>query len=246
MSRGFRLGLFAASAVGLAALLLWGVAGLPDFGHYAGPYGYVLNAVAPNERHVTNVVTATVFDYRGFDTLGEEFILFSAAMGVALLLRDVRDEEREPPEDGIRSDAVRLVGVALVPVLVALGLYVVAHGFITPGGGFQGGVVLASAFLVVWLAGEYRAFRRLTPTPAVDLVKGSGAGGYVVVGLAALLLGNAFLHNFGPLGTAGTLASGGSALLLNLASALEVAAAFVLIFTEFGEELVNVRLRGGG
>jgi multicomponent Na+:H+ antiporter subunit B len=236
MSRAARLGLFAASASGLAALLLWGVAGLPDFGHYVGPYGYVLNTVAPGERHMTNVVTATVFDYRGFDTLGEEFILFSAAMGVALLLRDAR-AEGERPRHGASSDAVRLVGIGFVPVLLAIGLYVVAHGFLTPGGGFQGGVVLAAAFALVWLAGEYHAFRRLTPTPAVDLAKGFGAGGYVVVGLAALLLGHAFLRNFGPLGTTGTLASGGSAVLLNLASALEVAAAFVLIFTEFVEEL---------
>jgi multicomponent Na+:H+ antiporter subunit B len=120
----------------------------------------------------------------------------------------------------------------------------VAHGMITPGGGFQGGVVLAAAFLLVWLAGEYRAFRHLTPAPAVDLAKGSGAGGYVVVGMAALLLGHAFLRNFGPLGTAGTLASGGSMLLLNLATALEVSAAFVLIFTEFSEEIVARRLGG--
>ena len=235
MSRSARLWLFAPSAAGLAALLLWGVAGLPDFGHYVGPYGYVLNAVAPHERHVTNVVTATVFDYRGFDTLGEEFILFSAAMGVALLLRDARDEGL--PNRGVGSDAVRLVGIGLVPVLLAIGLYLVAHGFLTPGGGFQGGVVLAAAFALVWLAGEYHAYRRLTPTPAVDLAKGSGAGGYVVVGLAALLLGHAFLRNLGPLGTTGTLASGGSMVLLNLATALEVAAAFVLIFTEFVEEL---------
>ena len=235
MSRPARLWLFAPSAAGLAALLLWGVAGLPDFGHYIGPYGYILNAVAPHERHVTNVVTATVFDYRGFDTLGEEFILFSAAMGVALLLRDARDEGC--PSHGVGSDAVRLVGIGVVPVLLAIGLYVVAHGFLTPGGGFQGGVVLAAAFALVWLAGEYHAFRRLTPTPAVDLAKGSGAGAYVVVGLAALLLGHAFLRNLGPLGTTGTLASGGSMVLLNLATALEVAAAFVLIFTEFVEEL---------
>ena len=234
MSRSARLWLFAPSAAGLAALLLWGVAGLPDFGHYVGPYGYVLNAVAPHERHVTNVVTATVFDYRGFDTLGEEFILFSAAMGVALLLRDAREGR---PGRGVGSDAVRLVGIGLVPVLLVIGLYVVAHGFLTPGGGFQGGVVLAAAFALVWLAGKYHAFRRLTPTPAVDLAKGSGAGGYVVVGLAALLLGHAFLRNLGPLGTTGTLASGGSMILLNLATALEVAAAFVLIFTEFVEEL---------
>src|SRR3954470_16326064 len=146
MSRSFRLGLFAISAAGLAALLRWGVAGLPDFGHYRGPYGYVLNAVAPNERHVTNVVAATVFDYRGFDTLGEEFILFSAAMGVALLLREVR-EEGDRVTDGLHSDAVRLVGLAFVPLLLVLALVVVAHGTITPGGGFQGGVAIAGAFV---------------------------------------------------------------------------------------------------
>lgn len=236
MSRPVRLGLFAASLAGLGALLLWAVAGLPDFGHYRGPYGYVLNSVAPGERHVTNVVAATVFDYRGFDTLGEEFILFSAAMGVALLLREVRDEG-ELPDHGASGDVLRLVGLAAAPLVFVLGLYVVAHGYLTPGGGFQGGVVLAGAFALVYLAGEYRAFRRLTPTPAVDFVKGSGAGGYAVVGVVSMLLGTAFLHNFGPFGTTGTLASGGSITLLNLASALEVSAAFVLIFTEYVEEL---------
>ena len=57
MSRSVRLGLFAVSAAGLAALLLWGVAGPADFGHYGGPYGYLLNRAAPSERHVSNVVT---------------------------------------------------------------------------------------------------------------------------------------------------------------------------------------------
>lgn len=243
MSRSFRLGLFAVSAAGLAVLLLWGVAGLPDFGHYRGPYGYVLNAVAPTERQAANVVTATVFDYRGFDTLGEEFILFSAALGVALLLREVR-EEGERRTERIRSDAVRLVGIAFVPLLLLLALAVVAHGTITPGGGFQGGVAIAGAFVLVWLAGDYGSFRRLTPSPGVDVVKSAGGGGYVVIGAASMLLGGAFLHNFGPLGTAGTLASGGSILLLNIATALEVSAAFLLIFSEFGEELVASRGTG--
>src|SRR5919201_1760551 len=99
MTRRSRLGLFAVSAAGLAALLLWAIAGLPDFGHYHAPYGNVLNEVVPSERHVSNVVSAVVFDYRGIDTLGEEFILFSAALGVALLLRETGGEQRPGHED---------------------------------------------------------------------------------------------------------------------------------------------------
>jgi multicomponent Na+:H+ antiporter subunit B len=240
MSRRVRLGLFAASAAGLATLLAWAVAGLPDFGDFQGRYGTTLTRVAQPERHVTNVVAAVVFDYRGFDTLGEEFILFAAVMGVALLLREVR-EETVARRDEVRSDAVRLVGLGFAAGLLVLGLAIVAHGYITPGGGFQGGVVLASAFVLVYLAGEYRAYRRLTLTPAVDVAEGTGAGGFAVIGVVSLLLGTAFLHNFGPLGTSGTLASGGSIPFLNVASALEVMAALVLLFTEFLDELALVQ-----
>jgi multicomponent Na+:H+ antiporter subunit B len=243
MSRPARLGLFLVSAAGVAALLLWAVAGLPDFGHYRGPYGSILNAVAPGERHVSNVVASVVFDYRGVDTLGEEFILFGSVMGVALLLREIR-EPKSRAVDEVRSDAVRLLGLAFVAALLVLGLAVVAHGYLTPGGGFQGGVVLAAAFALVYLAGEYRAYRRLTSVRVVDLVEGTGAGGYAAIGIVSLLLGTAYLHNFGPLGTAGTLAAGGSIPFLNAASALEVAAAFVLLFTEFLEELETAKREG--
>jgi len=136
-----------------------------------------------------------------------------------------------------------MVGIAFSAALLVMGLYVVAHGAITPGGGFQGGVILAGAIALVYLAGEYRAYRNLTPHPALDLVEGVGAGGYAVIGIAAMLLGSAYLHNFGPFGTAGTLASAGSIPMLNVASALEVSAAFVLLFTEFLEELVVTRVQ---
>jgi multicomponent Na+:H+ antiporter subunit B len=244
MTRRFRLGLFAVSAAGLGALLLWAVAGLADFGHYHGVYGTTLNSVAVGERHTTNVVAAVVFDYRGFDTLGEEFILFGSVIGVALLLRDVRKEPRRP-RDEMRSDAARLVGLGFAGALLTLGLYVVAHGYLTPGGGFQGGVVIASAFALVYLAGAYRSYRRLTPFVAVDLAEGVGAGGYALIGFASLLLGSAYLHNFGPLGTTGSLASAGSIPFLNVATAIEVSGAFVLIFTEFLEELAVTRVETG-
>ena len=244
MTRSARVFLFAISAAGLGALLLWGVAGLPDFGHYHHAYGRVLNSVALDERHVTNVVASVVFDYRGFDTLGEEFILFGAVIGVALLLREVAEQRPQRP-DAVRSDAVRLFGLAFAAALLLIGLYVVAHGILTPGGGFQGGVVLASAFALVYLAGDYRSYRNLTRRAAVDFAEGIGAGGYAVIGVVSLLLGTAYLHNFGPLGTTGTLAAGGSISFLNVASALEVSAAFVILFTEFLEERVAAEESGG-
>ena len=243
MSRRGRLILFGTSAGVFGAILVWGLTGLPAFGGFNGEYGQIVNGVAGRERHVTNVVAAIVFDYRGFDTLGEEFILFASVMGVALLLRHERGE-RERLTTRIHSDAVRLGGAGFAAGLLALGLYVVAHGYLTPGGGFQGGVVVASAFALVYLAGDYRSYRALAPIPAIDFVEGTGAGGYAVVGVVSLLLGSAFLHNFGPLGTTGTLASAGSIPFLNVASALEVSAAFVLLFTEFLEELAVTSARG--
>jgi multicomponent Na+:H+ antiporter subunit B len=237
MSRSVRLVLFAASGALLAGLLIWGLAGLPAFGDFQGEYGRILNNVAGTERHVTNVVSSIVFDYRGFDTLGEEFILFASVMGVALLLREARDE-RERPRDEVRSDAVRAVGLALVGPTVVLGLYVVAHGYLTPGGGFQGGVAVAAGALLLYAAGRYRAHRAATPQTLVDLAEGTGAGAYVAVGIAALFSGAAYLANVVDLGTKGTLAAAGMIPILNTATALAVTAALVLLFHEFLEEVM--------
>jgi multicomponent Na+:H+ antiporter subunit B len=96
--------------------------------------------------------------------------------------------------------------------------------------------VMASAFLLLWLAGSLRAYRSVTPTPAVDFVEGTGAGGFVVVGFVALLTGEPFLHNLLPYGLAGKLSSGGSIPIVNWATALAVTAAFVLLFSEFLQE----------
>jgi multicomponent Na+:H+ antiporter subunit B len=237
VTRRTRLILFGTSAVAIGALLAWGLAGLPAFGGFYGEYGQILNGVAGRERHVTNVVSAIVFDYRGFDTLGEEFILFAAVMGVALLLREARDD-RERPRDEARSDAVRAVGLAMVPATVVFGLYVVAHGYLTPGGGFQGGIALGSGLVLLYAAGRYRALRAASPQALVDFAEGTGAGGYAAVGVASLIAGSLYLQNFMNLGTKGTLAAGGTIPLLNGASAVAVAAGLVLLCHEFLEEVM--------
>jgi multicomponent Na+:H+ antiporter subunit B len=238
VTRRARLWLFAPAVAGFGALLVWAVAGLPDFGSTAHPYGYLINHVALPERHMTNAVTALVFDYRGFDTMGEEFILFAAVTGVVLLLRQHERERGRGRSDSTRSDVIRVIGVLAVGVGVLTGLWLVAFGFVTPGGGFQGGVAVASGVVLLYLASDYRAWAHVGRLEVLEPVEGVGAGGYVVLGLAALVSGMPFLTNlFGP-GDAGTVWSGGSAALVNWAAGTEVAAANLLLFREFLEEYI--------
>jgi len=230
--------MFLPSVALLAALLTWSLVAIPHFGHYRGPYGFVLNRVVLPERHMTNVVTATVFDYRGFDTMGEEFILFIAVTGVVLLLREQDRDESSDSEDEIGSDAVRVGGSLAVGVCLLVALWLIAFGFVTPGGGFQGGVALASSLVLVFLVASHKAWSGIASEEVLDPFEGVGAGGYVVVGLAALIGGMAFLTNLLGPGTPGTLYSGGSAPFVNWAAGTEVAAAFLILFMEFIEAYV--------
>jgi len=242
---------FLAAAAVAGGLLLWGLTGLPDYGVYPGPYGDVLNAVAVDERKATNVVAAVTFDYRGVDTMGEEYILFAAVVGVAIVLRAQRGETEQPPDEDAAdrrapgtSNAVRVLGLALLGPVVLFGIYVVAHGHLSPGGGFQGGVVLATGALLVYLSGEYVTLRRVRPVALIDLAEGSGAAGYVAVGLLGLAAGATFLENVLPLGQPGALLSSGMIPLINLAVGLEVAGGFVLLLSEFLEQTLVLRRPG--
>jgi multicomponent Na+:H+ antiporter subunit B len=255
MSRRARLLLFAPALAGMMALLVWGLTGLPDFGHYRGPYGKVLAKIAVPERKATDVVSSTTFDFRGFDTLGEEMILFTAALGLVVLLReqageDEEEEETEDDEEGLEgrsqrtSDALRTLGLALVGPTVVLGVYIVTHGHLTPGGGFQGGVILATALLIVYLAGRYAAMRRVSPTPLLESGEAGGATAFALIGLGGLIIAGIYMKNFIDPGTPKMLLSGGFIPLLNISVGLEVAGAFALAFTEFLDQ--TLVLRGGG
>jgi multicomponent Na+:H+ antiporter subunit B len=252
MSATSRRRLFLAGGAALAALLAWGMTGLPDFGVYLGPYGIVLDHVAVTERHATNVVTAVNFDYRAVDTLGEEFILFTAMLGVAVLLREEREDERRPADEeegGSReepaSSALRIFGLAWVAATALLGAYVVTHGHLTPGGGFQGGVIVVAALLLVYLSGDTLRLFRLRPLELVELGDGLAAGAYVAIGGAALVGGSQFLFNFLPKGDVSALLSGGTMPLISVAVGLEVTGALLLIISEFLDRTLVLRRRGG-
>jgi multicomponent Na+:H+ antiporter subunit B len=239
MSRRLRVAVLAPALAGLGALFAWAIAGLPAFGDYRGPYGFVLNRVVVPLRHTTNVVMGTTFDVRGIDTMGEEFILYAAIVGVTLLLRDAtRSREAERRTRRLGNDSVRLVAVPMIGGALLIGLWLMAFGYITPGGGFQGGVLFAGAILLLYVAGSHRDYRPFRDMQALDPLEAVGAGGYAVIGVAALVAGAAFLTNlFGP-GEVGTLLSGGSIPLLNWASAIAVSCAMLLLFAEFLETYV--------
>jgi multicomponent Na+:H+ antiporter subunit B len=138
----------------------------------------------------------------------------------------------------VRSEALRVLGIAVAALVVLVGLWVVAFGLVTPGGGFQGGIVVAAGVLVLYLTVGYRAWRRFANEEVVDPLGALGAGGYVAIGLAALVAGAPFLHNLLGPGATGTLFSGGSMTLLEWTVALEVAAANVTLYAEFLQRFV--------
>ena len=250
MSVRARLVLGLGSLAALGALLVWAVAGLPDFGHPRGPYAVLAPQIVLNERHVANAVTGVNFDLRGFDTLGEELILFVAALGATVLLRAQRAEravedaqEAEERRAAGTTDALRALGAAIVGPMVLLGIYVVVHGALTPGGGFQGGVILAGALLLVYTAGQVVAVQRVRPVSLVEVTDAAGAAAYTLVALAGLVFGVAVMDNVLPIGTTGSLLSGGFVPVLSIAVGVEVTAGVTLILSEFVDQML---LHGGG
>jgi multicomponent Na+:H+ antiporter subunit B len=245
-----RLRLFAIGATGLGALMVWGLEGLPDFRESTPLYGQVINHIAVEQRKATDAVTAVNFDYRGFDTLGEEFILFAAVLVLVLLLRRLRAEQIGPLAEAKRrvhttSAATRMATLILVGPTVLLAIYITMHGHLTPGGGFQGGVIAASALLLVYLGSDYATVRRVRPVGLVETSKAAGAGAFVLIGIAGLIAAGAFLENFLPLGEPGRLVSSGTIPLLSLSVGVEVSGGFVLLLSQFLDQLLLFQRKEG-
>ncbi len=246
MTRRLRQRFFLLSAAALALVFAWGYADLPPFGQVTSSYADVVNAISVPQRHITDAVTAVNFDIRGFDTLGEEFILFTSVIGIILLMRRTKDEPTGDHEDKVQgrtvpaaSDAVRVTALLLMAPTILFGWYIVAHGQVSPGGGFQGGVILSSAPLLLYLCGSYPRFRGAAAPRLIEIAEALGAAGYIIIGGACVALGGMFLENLLPLGKTGTLTSGGIVPFINLGVGLEVSGGFVLILLVYLEELME-------
>jgi len=150
---------------------------------------------------IPNVVTAILGSFRGYDTLGELFVIFTACIGVLFLLSGPRGQHL-PPDDmalsstahGLRHHLIpKVVGRLLIPFIVLFGFYVQFHGEYGPGGGFQAGAIVAAGIILyALLEGEAQALKAVPRSVLMGMVIG-GAMLYGAVGIAGIALGGNFL-----------------------------------------------------
>ncbi len=187
------------------ALLTYGVADFPKWGdpHSPANAGEVSTYFIQNTKadtHVPNIVTAVLADYRGYDTMFETVVIFIAGVAIMAILRVLAtippghqpvqyDPRKKIAYDPIISVTCRLI----VPVIQLFALYVVAHGHHSPGGGFQGGVILGASFILIAITSNLRSALRRFSEKRFIFIACAGALIYSGFGLTTLLFGRNFL-----------------------------------------------------
>jgi multicomponent Na+:H+ antiporter subunit B len=226
------------NAVVLALLALLGVAFwtlgagyTPDAELNRSAAYYAENTAA--ETGAQNVVTAIIVTYRGLDTLGEVTVLFLTAAIVALVLGQSKAPRGTSGSGFLPSGELLATGTKmLLPIILLFGAYVAVNGHLTPGGGFQGGAILASGMLLLLLAEPGRRFGHRI-IARVESISGLS---YVIIGVLGVALAGGFLDNrILPLGQFGSILSAGAIPLIYALIGLKVGAEFSSILESLEE-----------
>ena len=152
----------------------------------------------PDFMGIPNVVTAVLASFRGYDTLGEVFVVFTACIGVLFILdarRGLGEMYGRRGKAGLQHHHIpQNVGRLLIPLIVLFGLYVQFHGEYSAGGGFQAGAIIATGvILYALLEGESAALHAI-PRPVLMGLMVGGASLYGLVGIVCMLMGGNFLE----------------------------------------------------
>ncbi|PLY14787.1 MAG: sodium:proton antiporter [Sedimenticola sp.] len=179
-----------------------------------------------------NIVTAIIVTYRGLDTLGEVTVLFLAAAIVGLVLARSRGAGAAQTVKAPVGELLTTGSHSLLPLILLLGIYIFVNGHLTPGGGFQGGAVVASAMLLLLLANPVKRFNHRL----ISIIESFSGFSYVVIGVLGLLLAGGFLDNrILPIGEFGQLFSAGAIPLIYSLIGLKVGAEFSSILSNLSE-----------
>lgn len=214
--------------IGLGWWLWEGIFCMEAPSRVVGPANHYITA-AGSETGAGNIVAAILFDYRAFDTLGEISVILTTVCGVSMLFARSRYRKSS---SGL-SFIVRRGMALVVPFILLYASSIIVMGHLTPGGGFQGGTVLATItilFCVVYGSG----FEAARIHPAVkETLESAGALLFTGIGLIGLCAGAGFLANGAagfPIGTSGTFLSAGTIPFLNVAVGMKVGAGLSSLF----------------
>ncbi len=210
---------FALSALLVLTILNVMLQNIPAHIERAGDQLLALNA----QEGVANAVTSVVVYFRGFDTLGEIAVLFIAALGIGLMLSEHTKDPHHEESSFILQKASKL----LFPIIMLFGVYVMIYGHLSPGGGFQGGVIIASGVLLLLISDQNFE----VPHAVISALETFAGISYVLIGLIGLLVMDKFLGNFLPhdVSEMGMLLSGGIIPLVYIVVGVKVGSEMSLI-----------------
>lgn len=191
-------------------------------------FGKTYNA----ETGSANMVTSIVVNYRSFDTLGEVTVLFLAALGVSILMGSESKKKKFSKNGFILKTAAHII----FPIMLITGIYIFTHGHLTPGGGFPGGSMIASSFLLLYMADEKFSLN----INRFKIAEGTAGTIYVLLGAAGLLVGGYFLMNFLPTGTVGDLFSAGLVPIIYVLIGLKVGSEITGVISDMMKEEVSL------
>lgn len=217
----------------LFILSLLGVAMLLSFEKLPGQFEYsnsIYQHITNNgvkETGSLNFVTAILYDYRGYDSLGESTIIFGAVSGIVLLL----SRKTLPVSSHGLSFIVKRTFGMLTPFIFLFSIYIISHGHLSPGGGFQGGVILGAISIIFSIIyGSEFDYKRYSPTTKT-LLETTGALLFIGLGILGIIMGGNFLVNLKILDSEiGSLLSAGSIPFINLGIGFKVGAGLAIIF----------------
>lgn len=208
---------------------LWkGIVVLEEPEYITGPAVHYIEKTA-EETGASNIVAAILFDYRALDTLCEATVIYTAVCGIALLFAKSKYRKSSI---GLSFIVKRGLGF-VVPFLLLYAAGIVLMGHLTPGGGFQGGVVFATATILFCIVyGSNFEAAKINPK-AKEFIESSGAVLFTLIGFIGFCTGAGFLANVAagfPKGEVGSFLSGGTIPLLNIAVGMKVGAGMSTIF----------------
>ena len=173
------------------------------------------------ETGAVNTVAGMILDYRAFDTLGESFVLFTAMCAVTMLMnasgkRRVRKLDYEVL-DYYQDPIIRTVCKFVIPIILVFGVYILLNGHLSPGGGFSGGAIMASALIIYGLVWGGERASRAIPAKVLKIIVLCALGFYACSKTYSFFTGANHLHSIISPGVPGRILSAGLILPLNVA-----------------------------